>query len=319
MSDPLITNCRFNYNFNGITNDHSNANITYCIFSKNRVAIESISCDNLIVTKCQFTENYSNFGGAIYNYRSRLSIKDCSFTKNSSYSSLTKGSGNGGAIYNTGGTLILTNCFFIGNYAEEKGAGIYTNGYSVTFKNCTFAQNISKAGIILTSEKSSNTCNFSNCILWDDGNEIWWSDGSIITIDHTDIKSGGSAIYDPKNELVWGTGNINIDPLFANSNNGDYHLKSQAGRYDPNTQTWVQDDVTSPCIDAGDPNSPIGYESFPNGGYINMGAYGGTKEAGKSYFGKPLCETIMAGDINGDCKVDETDLEILMMHWLEEY
>jgi hypothetical protein len=66
-------------------------------------------------------------------------------------------------------------------------------------------------------------------------------------------------------------------------------------------------------------NSPIGYEPFPNGGRINMGAYGGTSEASKSYFGKPVCETIVAGDINGDCKVDEADLEIMMLHWLEEY
>lgn len=49
-----------------------------------------------------------------------------------------------------------------------------------------------------------------------------------------------------------------------------------------------------------------------------MGAYGGTAQASKSYFGKPLCNTIVAGDINGDCKVDEADMEILMLHWLEE-
>jgi hypothetical protein len=40
--------------------------------------------------------------------------------------------------------------------------------------------------------------------------------------------------------------------------------------------------VTSPCIDAGDPASPIGQEPFPNGGRINMGAYGGTAEASLS-------------------------------------
>jgi hypothetical protein len=81
-----------------------------------------------------------------------------------------------------------------------------------------------------------------------------------------------------------GEGNIKFDPLFADPDNGDYHLKSQAGRWDPNSESWVKDDVTSPCIDAGDPNSPFGDEPMPNGGRINMGAYGGTAEASKSYF-----------------------------------
>jgi len=98
---------------------------------------------------------------------------------------------------------------------------------------------------------------------------------------------------------------------------GDYHLKSQAGRWDPKTQSWVKDNVTSPCIDAGDPMSPIGLEPFPNGGRINIGAYGGTAEASKSYFGEPVCETIVVGDLNGDCNVDFADLEIIALHWLE--
>ena len=48
-----------------------------------------------------------------------------------------------------------------------------------------------------------------------------------------------------------------------------------------------------------------------------MGAYGGTAEASKSYFSMPLCQTIVAGDINGDCIVDFTDIEILLQHWME--
>jgi hypothetical protein len=63
---------------------------------------------------------------------------------------------------------------------------------------------------------------------------------------------------------------------------GDCHLKSQAGRWDPVARLWVQDEVTSPCIDAGDPATPAGDEPQPNGGRINMGAYGGTAEASKS-------------------------------------
>jgi hypothetical protein len=49
-----------------------------------------------------------------------------------------------------------------------------------------------------------------------------------------------------------------------------------------------------------------------------MGACGGTPEASKSYFGRPVCETIIAGDINGDCRVDFSDLKILAEHWLEK-
>ena len=80
----------------------------------------------------------------------------------------------------------------------------------------------------------------------------------------------------------------------------------------------TMDEVTSSCIDAGDPASPIGLEPFPNGGIINMGAYGGTEEASKSYFGKPPCETVIAGDINGDCEVNLIDFAFMAFHWLEE-
>ena len=99
--------------------------------------------------------------------------------------------------------------------------------------------------------------------------------------------------------------NISVNPLFVQHGywdengtpedpnddfwvDGDYHLKSQYGRWVPNSESWVIDDVTSPCIDAGDPNSPVGDESFPNGGRINMGAYGGTVEASKSYIDESL-------------------------------
>jgi hypothetical protein len=63
---------------------------------------------------------------------------------------------------------------------------------------------------------------------------------------------------------------------------GDYHLKSRTGRWDPARGVWTQDYITSLCIDAGDPEGPVGDEPEPNGGRINMGAYGGTAQASKS-------------------------------------
>ena len=79
-----------------------------------------------------------------------------------------------------------------------------------------------------------------------------------------------------------GDGNIDVDPLFADPENRDYHLKSEAGRWDPVSKNWVVDEATSPCIDAGDPDSSVSDEPASHGDRINMGAYGDTLEASKS-------------------------------------
>ena len=41
-------------------------------------------------------------------------------------------------------------------------------------------------------------------------------------------------------------------------------------------------------------------------------------EASKSYFGRPPCETIVAGDINGDCEIDFEDFRLMALHWCED-
>lgn len=100
---------------------------------------------------------------------------------------------------------------------------------------------------------------------------------------------------------------------------GDYHLKSEAGRWDPNSQVWVIDSITSHCIDAGDPNDSIGYEPNPNGGRVNIGAYGGIAEASKSTSGivEPVCTEYPAMDFNKDCKVDFEDFAQFAKGWLD--
>ena len=170
----------------------------------------------------------------------------------------------------------------------------------------------------------------SNCILWANtaarGPQICLVEVELLggcptfTISYSDVQGGQSQIYTGPcwRYLTWGPSNTNTDPCFADPCNGDYHLKSEAGRWEPSSQTWVLDEVTSPCIDAGNPYSPIGAESFPNGGIINMGAYGGTVEASKSYFGEPVCEVIVAGDTNGDCKVNWLDFRIMALNWLRD-
>jgi len=97
---------------------------------------------------------------------------------------------------------------------------------------------------------------------------------------------------------------------FADANAGDYHLKSERGRYWPEHDIWVLDDVTSACIDAGDPNTEPIDEPMPNGGRVNIGAYGGTPYASMSKW--PLKH-----DSNQDGVVNFADFAQIADEWLQ--
>jgi len=102
---------------------------------------------------------------------------------------------------------------------------------------------------------------------------------------------------------------FSTDLLFADPASGDYHLLSKRGRYWPAHNVWVLDNVTSPCVDGGDPTDDPSGEPMPNGGRIDMGAYGGTPYASMS-------EWPIAADVNRDGSVDLADLAIFCNEWL---
>jgi len=117
--------------------------------------------------------------------------------------------------------------------------------------------------------------------------------------------------YSCVERLGEGQDNINSDPCFVDPNNGDYHLLSRRGRYWPEYDVWVLDNVTSRCIDAGEPRADYSNEPEPNGGRINMGAYGGTAYASMSTV------QLMDGDMNRDGIINMVDLAVLANNWLK--
>lgn len=204
---------------------------------------------------------------------------------------ITRGRGDlAGAIYCKASSPTITNCLIVGNRViDPNGAAVYCTGSHAVLVNCTITDNYGGPQGSGLRVIDSNVV-VVNSILW--GNtpgEIVTNDPDALSIAYSNIAGGWD-----------GTGNIEEDPLFAQHGSwmdpvseltaepsdlnaiwiaGDYHLKSQAGRWDPETESWVLDDVTSPCIDAGNPLDPVGLELQPNGDIINMGAYGGTMEA----------------------------------------
>jgi PKD repeat protein len=75
------------------------------------------------------------------------------------------------------------------------------------------------------------------------------------------------------------------DPQYADRIDHNYYLKSKAGRWDGNS--WVNDSISSPCIDAGNPLSNYSNEPEPNGNRINIGPDGNTCYASKSELNLP--------------------------------
>ena len=75
-----------------------------------------------------------------------------------------------------------------------------------------------------------------------------------MTVSYSDVEGGQAQVYRESGYTWnWGSGNLDTDPLFADAANGDFHLKSAAGRW--TGSGWVNDTVTSLCIDAGNPHS----------------------------------------------------------------
>jgi len=220
--------------------------------------------------------------------------------------------------------MTLTNCTIVQNSAHRRCGGLGSGSNSpTTVINCTIWGNsagIGGGGLFWWRGASATVTNSiirGNTAA--EGSEIHLEDApTVFSVTYSNVAGGQAGVGVDGGTFNWGAGNIDADPLLVDPANGDYHLKSQAGRWDPNSESWVQDDVTSPCIDAGDPMSPIGLEPFANGGFVNMGAYGCTPKASKSYFGEPICGTIVAGDINGDCQVDRADLDIMALHWTDD-
>ena len=242
--------------------------------------------------------------------------------------------GNSGARYGTGGGLYdcdgdIINCLIADNNLEwygRYGAGL--SGCDANIINCTIAYNLGQSG---SGRMNSNLydCDglIRNCIIWGQGVDDAGIRSSEAVVEYSNVMGG----YE-------GEGNIDVEPMFADVANGDYHLESAAGRWDPNSGGWVYDGVTSGCIDGGapggywddvtphdphdsnyvnDPSDDIWVvevdwcgEYWPHGGRINMGAYGGTGEASMS-----LSSVGSAGDLDCDGAVWFYDFGLFAGQW----
>lgn len=248
-ASPVINNCVFIDNSasggGGITNSFSDATISNCTFTNNSASLYGGAIFNQycspFISNCSFNGNFSSaYGGAISNYISTPIVANCNF--------MGDNGGYGGAMSNEDSSPIVTNCSFNGHTSSYGGAIYNTHNCSTIITNCSFTGSTAYIGDLLYNFDNSTTA-FSNCILWG-YTEIYNNNTSSTTVNYSIIQGGYP-----------GTSNLDIDPLFVDTANGNLRLM-----------------FCSPARDAGNNaanNTSLDLDSNARifGSAIDMGAY----------------------------------------------
>jgi hypothetical protein len=133
-----------------------------------------------------------------------------------------------------------------GNTAVHRGAGAFVYDCAPTFNNNTIAYNrctdTTAAGVAAGIYTNNNAhCSGAN---------------NIITFNQATSAAQFAGVFDLSyscsSQSIPGTGNITDDPQFMDAPNGNFTLQA-----------------SSPCIDSGDPASPLD----PDGSRVDMGAF----------------------------------------------
>ncbi len=208
---------------------------------------------NIEIRNCTINNNYcGQAGGGAYIGHSSGEISNNTFIDNEALDRA------GGIVVSLCSLIVLSNNIVVQNSAGWAfGGGIvfYDSQGSISFNTICRNRSMNSGGGLQINNSSLDT--FTNNIFWN--NEV-----------NGDSLDPLSQLYNPDNSLQleysciqngWpGEGNIDTDPLFADPDNGDFHI------------TWdnypSEDETKSPCIDTGAPFSPLD----PDSTHADMGA-----------------------------------------------
>jgi hypothetical protein len=273
------------------------------LFGKGLKFFNSSDSSRLIYCGIYYTLEY--YTGAIHAVNCDLRIEHCSIKHNVALHNSV-----GGGIIGIGSNLMLCHNQIINNrsvvteqFQATRGGGIYLSHSNATIIGNIIAKNITQAGIgdaygggiyceqstiiLINNTITGNKAYYSNpynppyhnyvgsgifawqCSLIITNSVIW---GNV----ESDIDDWGYSIYDASysdlGDSISGQGNIDVNPLFRDTANGDFHIMS----------TTCGDSLDSPCIDAGDPNiidSLLDCSWGLGGLRSDMGAYAGGDSA----------------------------------------
>ena len=215
-----------------------------------------------IIRNCTFFRNGMALeGGAIFldcagnsDMRFPVEIQNCKFIENSAI--------DGGAIAARTSPLNISNSLFVRNLASESGGAVRTLTCVSLVRNSTFYENVCEAlsgssgdggGAIYANRFASShdspipyVFELSGCLLWNNdmlapgtvGDQVFLGGTAHLIALNSLVLGGeldvGSIGFGGTPTVLWGSENLDTDPLFVDALNNDFHLSPG-----------------SPCIDAG--------------------------------------------------------------------
>ena len=201
--------------------------------AKGVILQEKSTPDTLVFDRCSITSNRAGFygGGAYLDLTDSESLADPNIP-------------------------LFRRTLIAGNSAGWSGGGLSSLSKFQLY-NCTIADNTATLGGRGIHMETLHGAEINSSILWNPSGEEIGGLSDSVDVSHSAIRGGWSGI-----------GNIDLDPLFRDPTNFDYHLQTSLCGYGQE----------SPCIDTGDPtweDSELSCDlglGFPR---ADMGAYGG--------------------------------------------
>ena len=270
--DCWIENSLFDDNFSSEgasairTWNNDTFEINSCTFTNNR-SIDGAGAllfidDNPLVSNSLFQNNISEYGGgAVHFFESNGSMENCQILGNTSIN------GCGGGIKLESSDADFVQCLISDNEAVEYGGGVYIVGNEYpSMDRCTISGNVGglQGGGVYHNGSFTSVYNTIVALNINDG--VWFGEDGYLSFSFSDIfgNQGGDLVGNVPSLLgVISTTNANgdscdiyqnifFDPMFVNATTGDFNLQ------------WG-----SPCIDAGDPASPLD----PDSSIADIGAF----------------------------------------------
>jgi subtilisin family serine protease len=227
QGELLLVDCSLTSNWaislGGALYDEAGATVTDCTFRRNFAdfaggAVLVFFDLETVFANCEFSDNASAIGGAVYNVGLSVSFTDCIFINNDAASTgggldttessvtlvrcdfLENTARSNGAVSSSDGTIILNDCVFSGNVAQSYGGGLFLQRSYGMVSDCTFTGNqVTGPGAgggamaNVSSTTSVRSCAFTNN-MGGNGGAMYIHNGSDITLSDS-VFSGNTAAF----------------------------------------------------------------------------------------------------------------------------